>query len=216
MSKNKWLAIGIMALTAIAACKKDDTDSDPTPVSTPNYGQLKVGNYWVYERYRVEPNGTETPLGIIDSSYVFGDTLINNKKYYKYVMPGYPTAADSLMILRDSSGWIVDPSGYVAFAYNNFTTIIDDYYVLNLPDTVAHVTTQMADKDLSVTVPAGTFVTTSRKKSFVINPPYNSAGSNREMNSRYAAGTGLISETLQFYQASPDYTERKLIRYHLE
>ena len=116
-----WLS----ALLIAGACKKDKDDPTPAAASQVAYfTQLKTGNYWVYERYNVDPAGNATPLGIYDSCYVEGDTIIGNYTYAKYVFPGYPLAQGMVTAyLRDSSEHLVDYQNNIYFASADFNTV---------------------------------------------------------------------------------------------
>ena len=48
---------------------------------------LDIGNYWVYETFRVDTNGTELMLNFHDSMVVTGDTIINMKHTQKLKAP---------------------------------------------------------------------------------------------------------------------------------
>ena len=216
MNTISKLAIFIIALGTIAACKKDESNDPTPPTPTANYTQLKVGNYWIYERIKTDLFGNVTFLGTIDSCYVMADSTINGNTYHKYIAPGYPTLADSIYFLRDSSSCLVSASGEILFSFNNFSTTFEDYYsFVNVTDTLCHITTYMTDKDSVITVPAGNFTTSNFQKQYIMYPPYNTAGTYRYINNRFADGVGLIKQTLPFFASSPDITEKVLIRHHV-
>ncbi|HRH39651.1 MAG TPA: hypothetical protein PK760_14975, partial [Flavobacteriales bacterium] len=56
------ITIALSAILLLASCKKDEENTPSTPpVSDPpslapvvEYGQLDSGNYWVYQRYKVD------------------------------------------------------------------------------------------------------------------------------------------------------------------
>ena len=75
-----FLVISCVSLL-ICSCEKPDDDNDPitpAPLVYDNYSQLKVGNYWIYQRFEVDSLGIGTPTSVYDSCYVEKDTLINN------------------------------------------------------------------------------------------------------------------------------------------
>ena len=111
-----FAAAGIL----ITSCKKDESNKDPLPQSTVDYMQLKIGNYWVYERYHVDTLGNETPFGQSDSLVITGDTIIRGYTYYKKqnVVQGHTS------YLRDSSGYLVDQLGKILFSHHDFKNIL--------------------------------------------------------------------------------------------
>ncbi|MBL7915885.1 MAG: hypothetical protein JNL49_12640 [Bacteroidia bacterium] len=201
----------------VASCKKDKDENPPatTPRTVSQYAQLKVGNYWIYERFSVDASGNETSLGQFDSCYVEKDTIINNLTYTKYVSPYIGGPLTLNLYQRDSSGYLVDQNGIIYLAPNDFTSTLEDRYVLAINDTVAHVTKQMVNKDSVVTVPAGTYTIINCRTMFEMYPGYNSGGTFRPINSRYASGVGIVWDREVFFASQPTYTDRKLVRFHL-
>ena len=53
-----FTALAILALS----CKKNA--DDPIPTVQADYFQLKVGNYWIYEGYRVDSNNVAISTGL--------------------------------------------------------------------------------------------------------------------------------------------------------
>ena len=208
-----WVA----ALLVAGACKKDnDEPATGTTSLVPFFTQLKPGNYWIYERYQVTPSGTATPLGIFDSCYVENDTTIGNRVYSTYVAPSSPGTGLTITYLRDSAGYLIDEQQNIYFSATDFTTIYSDEYIFSGVDTVARVTTQMADKDLQISVPAGSFGTHNFRKRYEMFPPYTTAGTIRDQNVRYGGGVGKVEERLPFFASNPDYVDRRLVRYHVQ
>lgn len=212
----KQAAIGLLlCITAMASSCKKDTDNPA--VVYDNYSALKTGNYWVYRLFEITPSGDAVATSNFDSCYIEKDTLIKGTTYYKMVRPnnvGMPPVS----YLRDSLHYTVDNDGMIWFSSENFSSTFRDYYYVlnNLNDTVAHITTNMADKDVVVNVPAGSFTTSSFQTTFDMWPNYDDAGDIRRMNTRYAKGVGIVSETLQFYTANPNYFERRLVNYNVQ
>lgn len=201
----------------VVSCEKHTEEEYPSPVvaTVAEYAQLKVGNYWIYELYTVDSSGNETPTGQFDSCYVEKDTIINNLTYTKYVTPYLSWPSTISIYQRDSSGYLVDNTGLIYLAPNDFSSILEDSYIYAGVDTVAHLVKQMKDKNLSVTVPAGTYSTINCQTMYEMYPPYNSAGTFRPLNYRYASGVGIVWDRKVFFASLPGYTDRKLVRFHL-
>lgn len=86
--KNLPVFLSLLLMTCVfAACKKDKPiEPIPTPpVTYPDYSQLKIGNYWVYQHFNIDTNGNAFPLNTFDTCYVEKDTMINGLIYYKNV-----------------------------------------------------------------------------------------------------------------------------------
>jgi hypothetical protein len=77
------------------------------------------------------------------------------------------------------------------------------------------ITSQMADSGLIVTVPAGTFATIDFLQTYKIAPQFSHGGNPRYRRTRYAQNIGIVSEDLEFFFYPSTYTERRLVRYHL-
>jgi hypothetical protein len=87
-------------------------------------------------------------------------------------------------------------------------------YQLSPPDTIYKEITRMTEANLNVIVPAGSFSTLNAQHVYFFNPKYSSIPV-RYRNVRYAGNVGIITETAPFYMSANTYTERRLVRYHL-
>ena len=104
------------------------------------------------------------------------------------------------------------------FSSQNFMDTLNQYYIVLQvagPDTVARVIKKMADRNLTVNTPAGTFTTSNYQAKFLMYPNWSMMGSTRYVNARYAPGVGLVKESLSFFVSSPYMEEKRLLRYHL-
>ena len=221
MFQNKitlpFLVISCVSLL-ICSCEKPDDDNDqvtPVPLVYENYSQLKVGNYWIYQRFEVDSLGNGIPTSVYDSCYVEKDTLINNQVYFKVFRPQPASANLSYLYLRDSLHYTVSSSGEIVFSSLDFITIFADYYFINVPDTIYRCTTRMADQNLVVSTPAGNLVTSNFKKNYEMFGGMAMNGLNRPINTRYSKDVGMVTETLIFFAFQTTYSERRLVSYHL-
>ena len=206
------------AVLLICSCEKDDQDDNqvtPPPIVYDNYSQLRVGNYWIYQRFEVDSLGNGTPTSVYDSCYVEKDTLINNQVYFKVYRPQPASPNQSYSYLRDSLHYTVNPLGEIVFSSLDFTTIFQDQYFINGIDTMHRYTTRMADQNLLVSTPAGNLVTSNFKKNYEMFGGMAVNGLNRPINTRYTKDVGMVTETLIFFSAQTTYFERRLVSYHL-
>lgn len=220
MNQKTFLLALISMTTFIYSCKKDkglEPSKNIPPESYPNYSQLKVGNYWIYQQYEIETNGHATSKNIFDSCYVEKDTVINNKTYFKLIMPRVYENQRENFFQRDSSHYIVDSNGKIVFSSQDFTTIFEKSYYLNFnnKDTICQISRKMEDRNMAITTPSGTHITLNAKETYLMYPAFANAGNSRSINKRYAENLGIVVETLPFYFSDPNYVERRLVRYHI-
>jgi hypothetical protein len=215
--KKIVLALSVLAiLFTIGSCKKDNSAEQSGSVTYPNYSRFSVGSYWIYQRFTVDSAGNSTPLNIFDSCYVEKDTLINNKSYLKTIRPNPTNPGEGFTVTRDSLHYIVDAAGKIVFSSNDFQTIFNSYYFVGpQSDTVCLVESQMTDKNVSITTPAGNFTTCDFRSTFSMYPSWSHAGKTRYLHTRYSENIGIVAETFPFFVSSPSYTERQLVRFHL-
>lgn len=224
--KNSLAFILLFCITL--SCKKDKKNEPPniqqlpSEVEYPNYSNLKIGNYWIYERFINYENGSSTSLAIIDSCYIENDTVIRGNKYYKYVEPnfgktGSPTNSQSPLIskyYRDSMNYLITSLGEIEFAFNVYDKIFYTNFGINTPnDTIYRLEHKMGDENLTITINSNSYVTSSFKEIFYMYPNYRNGGTVRTKNTRYAKDIGKVTQEWYFYVNTTDKWERRLIRY---
>lgn len=125
--KNVLIACFALGIVTLVSCKKEE---DPAP-SVPEQPQStfsfqnEPGSYWVYLTYRVDTTGGETMLPYRDSVYVMDDSTINGKNYIHYKGTWLGNQKDLLM--RDSSGFIVNQFGKILYNYLGYTDTVSSY-----------------------------------------------------------------------------------------
>lgn len=209
------LLMAVVALTLLSACKKDEPSVDLDPVY-PDYACLKTGNYWIYERFRVDTLGEATSLHKFDSCYVAKDTLINGETYAKLLSP-HPHKPKEILsyYLRDSLHYIVDHTGAIKFSSEDFSTIFfTRYHLLPEGDTMYSARAKMEEINHHTNVPAGEFITMNYKTTYTYNPEFI-IYTKKISNMKYANGVGLVVETLPMYASMSTKDERWLVRYHV-
>lgn len=195
----------LAALTLLASCKKDDSD----PEQTKDYVQLKTGNYWIYRISYIDTLGVESLTNTYDSIYISGDTTINGNVYAKKNHTAMPFPAE---YLRDSSNYLVSSLGTKMFSPVNFSdTLKKGYYAIPQNDTLFFYFYKMTDKDLSVTVPAGTF-TTMNWKGIYIPTKAMSYTEPLDNNYYYSKNIGLVQYNTTFAMTRTKMVW-KLVRY---
>lgn len=203
----------IITITLLGSCQKDDKTTAKV-----SYLPLGIGNYWIYQYVDIDSSGHETELSKSDSVVINRDTIINHKRYFvfegtnnPFAHAGYRGIVD---ILRDSSGYIVNPEGIIRFAENDFKDSIAYRAEVSDNDTLYTITYRMAKINNAITVPAGTFYVLNYKGTCFT--PLSTPGVKypRNLNCYYAQGIGNILYTY-FYIGSPNIYEKRLLRYKI-
>lgn len=225
MKRNRFfvctILCGIVPALFFVSCKKDE---DEQPAPNPGNGNpaasisysfpLTDGSYWIYQEEQVDPLGNLVSSGAIDSTYVAGDTVIGANTYKKIInvqgSGSHYLPQVQLQLLRDSAGYLV--SAYGGFLdYNNFTDTlaqgnlggaVDYYYFMRHPDS-------------TVVTSAGTFQTVDYEGHMYSTDPNYPHPSPRFIHQLYADGVGKILYT-SYYYSSPNYVQRRMLRYHIQ
>lgn len=211
MKIEKLLKMMILTSSILISCQKDP----PIEPYYPDYVQLKVGNYWVYERWKIDDYGNEFKYAERDCVYIEKDTIINNEKYYhkKGILMGLPVNSFE----RDSSGYLVNNLGEILFSANNFTD------TLNIKCTGIHYFIyKMAKENSPQSLPAGDFVSLIYKGIFYVYckfPPEPSEPCSffpPETNNFYADKVGLVKSVNAGDFEYCYKMESRLLRYKVE
>lgn len=216
------LVAGTVLLTALLpGCRKDNNELPDLPATGgPGNVQavynfpLTIGSYWIYEQVTLDSNLNLVATGSIDSIFICADTIINGNTFY--VFGSQTTGSPQFMpvffysshYLRDSAGYLVDPSGEFV-EHDNFTDtlksqlipgFLQSYYFMRHPDSL-------------ITVPAGTFQTIDlRGDHYYLVPNFTPY---RRSHQFFADDIGVVSR-ITFYSSQPGYVQQRLLRYHIQ
>lgn len=208
--KNAMLLLMAIILAFTTSCNKKN-ETDPQPIPTPDFTQLAVGNYWIFQGFDLDSNGVATPTDDWDSAFISKDTLINGFTYYKMHEKGVIYSSQQQIIyLRDSMDYLVNQFGQILFAQNNFA---DTLYQDTAAPGLFYSITMMCGKDSTVVVPAGTFTTRTLQSTIVPLQPVGPVPV-RYCYTIYGEGVGKI-KTHNFFYASDKHFEKRLIRYRV-
>lgn len=152
-------AITLLTLSTLAACQPDEELVTPEPEVPQNlqvqaFSNLATGNYWVYQKNRIDSLDNVLEVLETDSFFVSGDSVVNGETYV--VVHRNNTLPTSTWLWRDSAGYLVTADHEVIFCADPLDVVIYtdiegpvgvmlDYTVYSTPETT--------------TVPAGTFST---------------------------------------------------------
>ena len=202
-------------LIFISSCKKDeDVICPPTPEPL-NYMPLAIGNYWIYETYRVDTNGVETNLNYHDSIVITRDTMINNETFY--VVEGtyrpFHSQWGVIRIIKNDNGNLINHLGDTILPATNFTDLYREHYeITGNNDTLFHRSFRMFDHTYDVTVPAGTFPIVDFMGTYTMFQNIPNTPNPRLVHNYYAENVGKVKETY-FYMSSPSIHEIRLTNY---
>ena len=203
------------ALLAIlfSSCSNDDNgnqiDTPPVVETIGIFMPMAVGNYWVYDVYKIDDQGNEELRPNQDRIEVVGETIINNEIYY-IVNDGVFGLYDKTSNLRDSLSYIIDSDGLVRFSSTNFNNILYSYEAGSF-----NISFSMDEEVRKETVPAGEFdclnyeglVTDS-------NPTFMYP--DRTLNNYYAKNVGLVKSTVFLLSSITFYYERRLVEFNVQ
>jgi hypothetical protein len=204
MKKQIVLSVTTLLLVLLSSCK---TENDPKSEKVvPNYMPLAVGNYWVYQNYRVDSLGNERLINQIDSVVITKDTIVNNKKYYVFEGSKYQMVFPRLV--RDSLGYLVSNKGEVLLSSTNYSDTISTKKYLGIIENGKEVIfgmlkTRMDSTLKTISVPAGKFDAITCHGTLKIFY-YDSNGNNNQImyvdqNAYFAANIGKIIDTYYYY-----------------
>ena len=222
--KNKEMknyAILLLIILSIFSCKKDDNVSidPPAPAPLPVYMPMEVGNYWVYQSFKVENSG-ETPLDKYDSLVITHDTMIRDHKYFVFEGTAHSSIWHILRTLRDSASYYVFPNGDIYFTdqkrdgevYFEHTS-----YMPNLIDTVWSVKNYNESVEQSITFPIGDFKVLNRRSDYTTfpgDPDFADSLKYRKTNSYFIEDIGQANYYV-FYASADFHYDKRLIRYRI-
>lgn len=215
----------LLAFLFLYSCQETEFSNSN---NTSDYLPMSIGNYWVYQQFIKNLDGTEEATQIFDSTYIKSDTIINGKRYFKFVTNGiYPESETrssySNSLRRDSSGCLVvlslelnnNPNPYVIFSEYNYTdTLYKGIFKSNM-DTLYTITIRMEKMQQSLSVPVGNFEVLNAKQTVIGNQMFTFYPEPRYNNRYYAKKIGEVAYSRHNFN-SPDDFLYKLIRYSIK
>jgi hypothetical protein len=206
-------------MVLFSSCKKETVETEEPSSPILNYMPLTTGSFWVFEDFRIDSLGDDIKMNKRDSMWVAYDSLINNQTYAvikgSYFPFGNPISPDSIiMLLRDSSGYLINAKGSIEFAAPNLTDTIDSGIILAGYDTLYEWHSKMDPTVHSITVPAGAFNTLDFPKyyfsDFPVPPP------NPRIQHKYMAkNVGIVLSSYSYSSNKNTYFEKRLVNYYI-
>jgi len=211
----------LLIAVSIFACKKDqEKNVDPQkPVPLPVYMPMEVGNYWVYQSFKVENTG-ETPLDKYDSVTITRDTMINDHRYFIFEGNEHSSPWHTLRILRDSSGYYVFPNGEIYFTYQKEDGEVyyeHTVFEQNLIDTAWYVKNYNERVDQPISFPIGDYEALNRCSDYAVTPQdpnFPDSLKYRKAHSYFIENIGQANY-YEFYALARFHYDKRLIRYQI-
>lgn len=200
----KHLIYCSLTMLLMASCSDDEPDVQLRLIS--DFSQLEVGNYWVYDWYEVQPDGSESLMDLRDTLRIETDTLIEGRTMF--IRTGTFMGQARREILYDSiSQLLTYPDRLALFIIDSNLEFTRNFGPVDSPVSVG--TYQLNSLIETLEVPAGEFNCLNFQgtiESLELDYPYGT----RFNNNLYSRGVGLVKLTTQFY-SQPNDLEMRLI-----
>ena len=209
------IALFFLGLSTLAACRPDEDDVaapqllPPPDLEVVAFSNLETGNFWVYQRYKVDSADNILEVYGVDTLFVSGDSVVNGETYAKVYRDGIPPNMG--LLWRDSAGCVVtadhkilfcaDPMDEVIYTvFQGPVGVILDYSVYSTPE--------------SVTVAAGTFSTYKMQCEITSIGGFPEQPDWKRLRSYWAEGVGRV-RYYEFFSASPNGYRYDLVDYYV-
>ena len=205
--KPKLLTYCSLTILLFTACSEEELR--PVEMTTINdYAQLEVGNYWVYDWYEIQPDGSESLYGQRDTLRISEETQVDGRTYF--IRSGTFLGQVRKEMIFDSAQSIYTYPDRVAVFSIDPTLETTSYF--GLPQSpIAVGTYQLEPTRQLLQVPAGNFECLNFKgtiESLQIGYEHGT----RFNDNWYAKDIGLVQLKTQFY-ALPSDLEMRLVAF---
>lgn len=207
-----------LAFIFLSSCNKDDVpilkDPKKTVVSVFDYYPMKPGNYWVYQEYVIDTNGTEQKGQHRDSLFVVGDSVIGNDTFN--YLSGTDVVNGTEVLLRDSAGLLINHKGNVLLSATDFKDTLHVRFLTGGGRKYMRKAGKMTNPSKKIKTPAGSFDAIDFEASYQLldttlgEPEWYP----RIMHNNYAKNVGPVVKSF-FYTSSPRHSEMRLVKYHV-
>jgi len=215
MLSTTRIALFLLASSILAACRTDDEEVAPVQPLPPSnlevapFSNLETGNYWVYQRYKVDSADNILEVYSVDTFFVSGDSVVNGETYAKVSRDGISPNMGHLW--RDSANCVVTADHKILFCSDPFDEVIYtvyqgpvgvilDYSVYSTPE--------------SVTVAAGTFSTYKMQCEITSIGGFPEQPDWKRLRSYWAEGVGRV-RYYEFYSSAPYGYRYDLVNYYV-
>lgn len=209
----KPISFAICFFALFLSCNSDDDLQVPQQEEA-NFYALTVGNSWVYKNYkRSNPSQLYEDTGVIDSISIVGTEVLNGNTYFKFRR--WTTGNENHItlcnpngeyydLLRDSIGYLINDSGIIQFANNDFS---ERELASNSWGTIHE---KLVEGETTMNVEAGEFNCINSERYGRSLEGVQLAGLDRFY---YSDGIGLIHDTSSFTSSETPSIKRYLDSY---
>lgn len=202
-------------MATLAACQRDDEalppSQPPQGMDVAAFSELSPGNYWIYQKYKVDSTDQVLETLFVDSIFVTGDTILNGETFavIRRSMDGAPPGLPYFW--RDSADCLITSDHRVLFCADPLDQVI---YTLDQGPVGVLLDFSVSSIPESVTVPAGTFSTYCMRSEITSIGGFPEQPDWKQLRSNWAAEIGRI-RYYEFYYLFPFGYRYDLIRYHI-
>lgn len=213
--KNILLISSLFIVSFIFSCQDDDSDSQPieNPIETAaTFLPLKAGNYWVYQEYRIRPDGTEQMLDRMDSIYVSEKIAIDGLTYY--ILKGTSIGSVINDTIRLGTNDAVNTDGQKILSLNNLPDTSDfEFHSFGMYDPVIKI---LKSEPTTYALPIGSILSDYQVElQFFPVEGQTSIEDTRHSIRAFAKDIGPVYHSY-FYSNSLDTYEMRLVRYKVD
>jgi hypothetical protein len=204
----------LLSLSTLAACQQEDEDVvAPLPeppaqnLSIAAFSNLAVGNYWVYQRYRVDSADNVAQVLSLDSIFITGDSVVNGETYS--IVHRNTLSPIWTELWRDSAGYVITSDHEVVFCADPLDQLI--YTEVEGPVGVELDFTVYSTPE-SITVAAGTFSTLKMQAEITSIGGFPEMAAWRRPRSYWAEDVGRV-RYYEFFAFNPLGNRYDLVSY---
>lgn len=222
MKKQLFFFLFVLgSLLSLISCETEEPNETQVV-----YLPMSVGNYWIYQHFKIDSLGNELPLRMYtDSVYIVKDSIIDGEKYYKFENSIHFEKFKGFF--RDSSGYLIKSTGEIIFSSTNFQDTIHYDYGYNKPYGSNRLLYYLLKSKMNpvkqlVTTPSNSYHALALD-GFITFYYYNELGEvtdtiNTSLPTYFAANIGMVKDTYRYYwetKMEKIKIERRLLRYKI-
>ncbi|MBD78765.1 MAG: hypothetical protein CL840_07585 [Crocinitomicaceae bacterium] len=218
----KVLALSSLIVLSFSCKKDEEITENPNcepELKVQDYMPMAVGNYWVYQQYRIDSNRVEEKMGQVDSMKITRIEKIRGNEYFVFEGTNSPYGnfdGSIIHMLRDSNGYLVNQSGDILMSVKNFTDTLDKGSDNN--DIYSYYHKMRGESQVNIAGAVETVINYQVDRIF--NKPFSDELGTEAVvsNNYYAKGRGKVMDDYYYmadYITNKRIIERRLIRYHI-
>lgn len=208
------ISLVLLSLSTLVACQSEDEEVTPLPQPAPqnlaiaDFSHLAVGNYWVYQRYRVDSADNVMNVLSRDSLFISGDSVVNGETYFVVRRNGFAAIQTSLW--RDSADFLITDDHEVLFCADPLDELI--YTELEAGPAGVRLDYTVYSTPEPITVAAGTFSTYKMQCEITSIGGFPEMADWRRLRSYWSEGVGRV-RYYEFFAFDPLGIRYDLVSY---